>query len=254
MNRMAEYLATKPRVARNLEISPLKWESLQKSAAMQYASLGPMHYEPKYAYPLFIWLHGSGGDERQLHSIMPHISLRNYVAIAPRGTTPESNQRSFTWTQSSNAIDSATQYVHDCIAIATEKYHINSQKIFIGGLESGGTMALKIATSQPERFAGVISLNGPFPLNSGALCRYKTLRQLPLLMQRCIESTRYTEAQFQEELNLFFTAGMKVHYRKYLCGDEIFEPMLRDIDRWMMERVTGQPAFAEEDSGLPQSS
>lgn len=46
---------------------------------------GPLHYEPNYRYPLLIWLHGLGESEQTLLSIMPEISLRNYVAIAPRG-------------------------------------------------------------------------------------------------------------------------------------------------------------------------
>ena len=31
------------------------------------ALFAPMHYEPGYAYPLIVWLHGPGGDERQLN-------------------------------------------------------------------------------------------------------------------------------------------------------------------------------------------
>ena len=44
-----------------------------------------MHYAPGYAYPLIVWLHGSGSDERQLQRIMPLVSMQNYVAVAPRG-------------------------------------------------------------------------------------------------------------------------------------------------------------------------
>ncbi len=45
----------------------------------------PLHYEPGYPYPLVVWLHGTGCDERQLLRIMPLVSMRNYVAVAPRG-------------------------------------------------------------------------------------------------------------------------------------------------------------------------
>jgi phospholipase/carboxylesterase len=50
-----------------------------------YVLFSPMHYEPGYAYPLLIWLHGPGNDERQIMKMMPLISMRNYVGIAPRG-------------------------------------------------------------------------------------------------------------------------------------------------------------------------
>ena len=50
------------------------------------ALFAPLHYESNYAYPLIVWLHGANDDERQLKRIMPFVSLRNYVAVSPRGT------------------------------------------------------------------------------------------------------------------------------------------------------------------------
>src|SRR5580658_5486284 len=50
-----------------------------------HSTFAPMHYEPGYSYPLLVWLHGAGCDERQLLRIMPLVSMRNYVAVAPRG-------------------------------------------------------------------------------------------------------------------------------------------------------------------------
>src|SRR5262249_14671671 len=49
--------------------------------------LVPQHYERNYAYPLLVWLHDAGGDERELKKIMPLVSLRNYVSLAVRGTS-----------------------------------------------------------------------------------------------------------------------------------------------------------------------
>ena len=52
-------------------------------STLAHATFGPQHYEPQYAYPLIVWLHGRGDDERQLLRVMPHVSMRNYVAVAP---------------------------------------------------------------------------------------------------------------------------------------------------------------------------
>ena len=48
----------------------------------------PQHYEPNYAYPLIVWLHGPDDDQRQVNRVMPLVSLRNYTAVGPRGRTP----------------------------------------------------------------------------------------------------------------------------------------------------------------------
>ena len=52
------------------------------------AVFAPMHYEPNYAYPLVVWLHGAGGSERELPEIMCNVSPQNYIGIAFRGTLP----------------------------------------------------------------------------------------------------------------------------------------------------------------------
>ena len=41
----------------------------------------PLHYEANYSYPLLVWLHGPGDDERQLKKIMPLISMRRYPGL-----------------------------------------------------------------------------------------------------------------------------------------------------------------------------
>ena len=67
----------------------------------KFATFSPLHYEPKYAYPLIVWLHGSGESEAQLRRVMPAISLRNYASIAPRGDACADSglQPEFSWEQ-----------------------------------------------------------------------------------------------------------------------------------------------------------
>src|SRR5688572_11135042 len=37
----------------------------------------PENYEPNYPYPLILWLHGAGGDERDVLDVLPKISMQN---------------------------------------------------------------------------------------------------------------------------------------------------------------------------------
>src|SRR4051794_23350535 len=75
---------------------------------LPYSTFAPIHYEERYAYPLVVWLHDSDSNEQELRQVMPLISMRNYVAIAPRGTSDGSRLRGrFDWRQSPDAIESA---------------------------------------------------------------------------------------------------------------------------------------------------
>ncbi len=50
------------------------------------ALFAPLHYERKYAYPLIVWFHGNGNDERQLMRIMSKAdNVRDQLGEIPRG-------------------------------------------------------------------------------------------------------------------------------------------------------------------------
>jgi phospholipase/carboxylesterase len=208
----------------------------------QHCSLfAPLHYERNYAYPLLVWLHGPNDDERQLQRVMPLVSMRNYVGAGPRGTC-QANGQGYTWGDSDEHFLSAEQRVFDSIQAATRKYHIASDRIFLGGFNVGGTMAFQIGLRHPDRFAGVLSLGGPFPLERMPLLRLDEVRSLPLFIAQGRDAEQYPVERTCEELRLFHAAGLSVTLRQYPCGDDLYTQMLHDTDVWMMELVTGVSA------------
>lgn len=217
-----------------------------RRAGQALSLFAPMHYEQNYAYPLLVWLHGPHDDERQLQRIMPLVSMRNYVAVAPRGTQ-ELPPKGYHWGEIEVSQGEAEQRVFDSIEAACEKFHIAPQRIFLGGLEDGGTLAFQIGLRYPDRFAGVLSLGGPFPLNRQPLTRLAETRALPLFIAQGRDSQRYTIERTCDELRLFHAAGLSVTLRQYPCGDELNTQMLCDIDHWMMEIVTGVQSGGDDD-------
>lgn len=203
-----------------------------------FATFAPMHYERGYAYPLLVWLHGSDGNERQLRQLMPLISLRNYVAVAPRGTvTSDEDDLACGWAQSAEHVESAEQRVFDCIASATDRFHINPHRVFVAGYGYGGTMAVRVAWNSPDRFAGAATIGGPLPCGGQPLARVNQLRRLPLLLSTGSQAVRYDESRVCADLRLLHSAGFTAAIRQYPCGDELRTTMLSDLDRWIMEIV-----------------
>jgi phospholipase/carboxylesterase len=203
--------------------------------------VGPMHYEPNYAYPLIVWLHGSGNSERQLRRVMPLVSLRNYVSVAPRGTMAMSltniDASGYRWVQSPEQISRAEQRIWEAIAAAQESYNIRTDRIFIAGYECGGTMALRIATENANRFAGALSLGGPFPDQGSPLAKLHSARRLSLFIAACREGQYYPTDRVCDNLRLLHTAGMSLTLREYPGGDGLSPLMLADVDRWIMEQI-----------------
>ena len=213
---------------------------LSPSRSPDCTLLVPHHYEPGYEYPLLVWLHGPGDDERQLRTIMPHVSLRNFVAVGPRGCSlPLPGEGGFRWNQTLTAIEAAEQQVFDSIEAACARFRIAASQVFLAGFQCGGTMALRIGLQHPERFAGIASIGGPFPEGAAPLARLRHLRGLPLLIAQGRDSLEYPLQQTCDELRLFHMASLHVSIRQYPVGDELTTAMLSDLNAWLMEQVTG---------------
>lgn len=216
------------------------------------ALFAPLHYEPNYGYPLLVWLHGPADDESQLKRIMPLVSMRNYVAVAPRAPQVRGAAEGFDWSPSGmGALDhwsAAEQGVFDAVEAGQARFHIAPRRVFIAGFDSGGTMAFRLAMDYPHRFAGVLSLCGRFPNDHTPLKRLALARQVPIFLACGRDSRRYSTGEVCEHLKLFHSAGMNVSLRQYPCGHEMVPAMLADMDRWIMEQIATATAVKSEDA------
>ena len=204
----------------------------------------PLHYEKNYAYPLLIWLHGPTGGEHEINQVMPHISVRNYVGVSPRGVTRHARRHTngdptFTWDQQARSIDKAFNDVSRCMAIAKQRFNIASNRVFLVGNGTGGTMALRLALQTPELFAGVVSLGGGIPRTQQPLVSLQRARSLPVMMMHCRDSVEYDTQQACDDLRLLHSAGLNVSMFQYPCEQEVTTKMLSDLNSWVMERVAG---------------
>jgi phospholipase/carboxylesterase len=214
------------------------------------ALFAPLHYERNYAYPLLIWLHGPGADERQLMRIMPVVSMRNYVAVAPRGArmVREDGTETWGWSQAPDQLHQAEQQILDCIDDAKRRFHISPSRLFLAGFGCGGTMAFRMAMSFPTRFAGVLSIGGCFPHGQSPLRQWSEARRLAVFLAVGRDSLEYPPAKACDDLRLFHAAGLSVTLRQYPAGQELSPQILRDIDRWIIEQITSSvdPAVSSD--------
>jgi phospholipase/carboxylesterase len=207
----------------------------------------PKHYERNYSYPLIVWLHGAGDDERQVTRVMPHISDRNYVGVGTRGTVSAAD-RGYTWSQEVDHIAEAENRVLRAIAAARAWLNVEPSRIFLAGLGTGGTMAFRLALAEPDRYAGVLSIGGALPTTLRPLARYHEVRRLQVFLAAGREGREYSETHVCRDLRLFHAAAMSVCLRLYPCGDDVTTNMLADMDRWIMDQVAPQAVTAGESS------
>lgn len=243
-----DHLAGVRRPAASLEAARYSADRGESPAAF----FAPLHYEPNYAYPLVVWLHGPSDDESQLKRIMPLISMRNYVAVAPRAPRRQdrlAGKAAYTWSQTAADWALAEQRAFDAIEMACDRFNIAAKRVFVAGYDCGGTTAFRLAMDHPHRFAGVLSLCGRFPSDHTPLRRLSDCRKVPVFLTCGRDSQAYGGLEVCDNLRLFHSAGMNVSLRQYPCGHEIVPAMLADMDRWMMEQITAaSPATIDSET------
>jgi phospholipase/carboxylesterase len=228
----------------------------------------PEGFEPRYDYPLIVWLHSDESSEWELDNVMEAISLRNYLAVAPRGhrISPRS-KRLFRWGTQVADLAVAESLVFECIDALVDSLPIRPDRIFLGGVGAGGSVAQWIGLKNPCRFAGVVSLQGSFPARRRALSSWKESRQLPVLFLQGEPTAGCDDNDMASAMQLAHVAGLGyrfVRFRESAGGasrDHLVEQpesldteMFAMANRFLMGIVTQTPISLEPEETAVGSS
>lgn len=212
------------------------FEINSQPASGHFSLFVPMHYEKNYAYPLVVWLHSDGQDSDQVQKVMLEMSMRNYVGVSPRAPQG-SHSVGYFWDQDFDTIEESHEAVMNAIDTAAVRFNIATNRIFLAGMGSGGTMAFRIAFERPEIFAGVMSINGPVPERT-PLRDWSRCRELPVFWAHGRQSTAFNQDQLCEQLRLLHVAGFSVTLRQYPHSDLLCQNTMSDMNRWAMEMIS----------------
>jgi phospholipase/carboxylesterase len=200
----------------------------------------PTGYEPNYAYPLLVFFHGHGGNEEQILRLAPRLSRRNYICIGIRGRQLL-GQRSdgslgYTWGADGQCDATVEDYVLDAVQQTRRNYHVHSERIYLAGFCEGATLAYRMGLSFPDKFAGIISLNGSLPPRGSLFLRLPEVRPLRVFIGHGIANAVIPLATARSDFRLLYTAGLDVGLHTYPATHRLHPDMLRDINRWIIDR------------------
>jgi phospholipase/carboxylesterase len=195
----------------------------------------PLHYEPRYPYPLLVFFHGQGSNEEQILRLAPRLSRRNYIAIGLRGPVPVGAGNSFSWGDSA-----AVSLVEDYLIRAVEQtrltYHVHSERIYLAGFAEGATMAYRLGLTFPEKLGGIISLNGCMPRQDRPLLRLPEVRSLRVFIGHGIANPFVPLSLARADSRLLYSAGLDMEMNTYPTTHKLHPDMLRDVNRWIIKR------------------
>jgi phospholipase/carboxylesterase len=204
----------------------------------------PRGYEPCYPYPLIVFLHGHGSSEEQVLRLAPRLSRRNYVCIAPRGPHvlgPSRDGRlAYSWGGDAGNDPIVEDYVFGAIEQTQKAYHVHTERIYLAGFREGAALAYRLALLYPDRFGGVISLNGCMPRHGAPLLRPHAVRDLKVMIGHGIANAIVPLALARQDHRLFYAAGMPVQLKTYPTTHKIHSRMLHDMDRWVQDHINDE--------------
>jgi phospholipase/carboxylesterase len=243
-----------------------------RAAPLVEATFVPQRYEPNYAYPLLVLFHSRGGDEQQMVRSMPALSWRNYVGLGLRG--PEQLARrghedGYGWgvdfarparpaarTASAepdaaalrrrlqggppDPVEVVEDGVFTAVLQARRTLHVHSERIFLVGSGEGAAVAYRLGLTYPERFAGVVALNGWIPAGFRPLGRIKNCRDLRILVVHGEWNVKAPVEHARREVAMLRAGGLRVAFQSYPCAHRLTAPMLADVDTWLINQCTDE--------------
>ena len=127
-------------------------------STLKYRYYLPENYDSSVSYPVVMFLHGEtrkGNDnEKQLYNsqdlfdkVIEQESTNPCILVAPQ-CSADSN-----WTDLSDMIDGVVKDIQN-------QYSVNSEKIYIAGYSEGTEGCYKVASDNPDKYAGIIAIAG----------------------------------------------------------------------------------------------
>ncbi len=196
----------------------------------------PDYYEPGYAYPLVVWFHGDGSSEREIGTVMPNISERNYIGLALRGNV--ALEQGFGWLTSEDALQKLISDVEALVLSLRREYHIHSERIYLAGFGSGASAAMELILQKPEWFGGAACFCGSLPELPVSQSRIQELRNKRILLATSTNSRTCKVKDLVRAGRVLYASGMQIGTRVYQdAGSAPSNKMLNDINHWLMDDV-----------------
>ena len=200
----------------------------------------PRGYEPRYAYPLLVMLHGRGEHESQWLAALPELSRRNYIALALRGPETVLARRGrigFGWRNAE-----VDDYVLAAIDEVRSRWNVHSRRTLAVGVDEGAALALRLGLQLPMTFGGAVSLNGwlpegPLGLTSAAQ-RLRGVSGPSFFIGHSASHASVPPARSESAASLLYTAGFDVEGKLYSTSATLCRAMLRDLDHWLVGLCT----------------
>ncbi len=203
-----------------------------------------------------IWLHGLGADGHDLAAIVPELGLPRALAVhfvfphAPfRPVTINAGQVMRAWYDielTDTGFNQKLSHIRESEAIvrglieAEIARGIPPERVVLGGFSQGGAIALFTGLRFPKRLGGILVLSAPVPFAGNLMGQAEQVnREVPIFMAHGAYDGIIPFATAQAARNLLTAGGASIDWHEYPMEHSICPTEIKDISRWLVERLPG---------------
>jgi len=229
---------------------------LYKSLALDnetyaYCVFVPPDYTPERAWPVILFLHGSGerGSDGLLQTdVGLGHALRKNWRQAPAVVIMPQCRAGQTW------VGPMAHMALRCVEETSHEYHLDPQRLYLTGMSLGGQGAWYIAASLPGRFAAVLVICGFAELgqSTGEAAKLAPrLTAVPIWAFHGEQDTNVSVEKSREMVEAIRKVGGKVEFTTYKDGTHFIWDRVytnRETWRWLFEQ---KRADSDRDAAVP---
>ncbi|QDT38843.1 carboxylesterase family protein [Stratiformator vulcanicus] len=206
------------------------------ASGTRYAVALPSEYDPNRAYPLIVTLRpsettiegavawwGSANTSGGSTPSAGQSQRRGYIVVAPDYADEVQQEYGY----SAQEHDAVLKVIKD----ACQRFHIDSDRVFLAGHGMGGEACFDIAMSHPDLFAGVVPISGL--ARKTAIWNWENVERVPFYIVNG-ELDRFSLEVNSMVVYRMLKAKFDVIYTEYIGrGYETFYEEIHNIFDWM---------------------
>jgi phospholipase/carboxylesterase len=206
-------------------------------------------YEPPGdgPFPTIFAMHGWGSSAMDLLGLAPFVADGRFLVICPQG--PHEVEigavNGYGWYQmrpggrpDEEKVGQAVEQLRMFIDEASSRYPVDKRKIVVLGFSQGGMMAYNLAMRWPEKFAALVGIGTAFPEYLVELVsNHEAIQQLPTMVQHGRADPMLEIARARKSVEMLRSLKVPVIFREYDCGHEVSADGVRDLSRFLLEKV-----------------
>ncbi|MAT16146.1 MAG: hypothetical protein CMJ46_12860 [Planctomyces sp.] len=209
------------------------------AVGMVSESFVPEKYEPRYAYPLIVWLHSATDGRPTMASVMNTLSPQNYLALSFKvaNDSPVNTRSLATWPTSETAIEKFLSQIHQTVCQLGSFYHVHTERIYLAGFEDAGAMALRLFLKRPDWFGGAAAFGTPFPEQMLIPERLPVLEEKRVLVAQGVKDPVSSIADSVCWTRIFKQAGVDLTTKLFDGEHELSPEMLKYMNEWLINGI-----------------